>query len=65
MSDRYWTAGNVVALVCFVSVALLPWVYLLQRWPEMTVVDAAGALVYWVIAGTFAAANATHWRKAR
>lgn len=63
MKERYWSVGNLVAVVCFVSVALLPWVFLWWRGESLTAWDLAAAFAAWLLIGTFAAANTASWRK--
>ena len=59
---RYWNTSNIVALVCFFSVSLLPWFYL-ARGKEGGFVDLLITAMIWLVIGTFAAANATDWKK--
>lgn len=63
MEDRYWSVGNVVALVCFVSVALAPWVVVVVRWPEIGPWELLGLAAIWAVIGTFAAANTATWKR--
>lgn len=61
--NRYWSVGNVVALVCFVSVALAPWLVVLARWPEIGPWELLGLATIWAVIGTFAAASTATWKK--
>lgn len=58
--EHRWSVGSIVALVAFISFALLPWVYLFfaLAWQELV-----GAGLIWLVIGTFAAANTAEWRK--
>ena len=47
--NRYWSVGNVVALVCFVSVALAPWLVVLARWPEIGPWELLGLATIWAV----------------
>ncbi len=58
--QRYWTTGNIVAVVAFVSVTLLPWLWVFQQ-AEPWVLAVAGLV--WLVIGTFAAVNAATWVK--
>lgn len=55
-----WTVGSFVTLVCFISVASLPWLWLLGDWEWYELV---GAGLLWLIIGTFAAVNSAQWKK--
>lgn len=60
MQGRYWTAGNLVATVAFLCVALLPWLWLFDV-AEAWKLTVAGLV--WLVIGTFAAANSVAWRR--
>lgn len=63
MQARYWTAGNVVAVVAFVSVALLPWLWVFGLAEAL---ELAVAGLVWLLIGSLAAVNAATWvRKAK
>lgn len=57
------TTSSVVALVAFVSVTLLPWVFLWQRGEALDLRDLVAVGLIWLVIGTFAAANSPQWRK--
>lgn len=58
--QRYWTNGNIVAAVAFVSATLLPWLWVFDL-ADPWVLAAAGLV--WLVIGTFAAVNAATWVK--
>lgn len=58
-----WSVGTWVGLVAFVSLALLPWVFLWSRGERLDGLDFLAVGLVWVVIGTMGLANSATWRK--
>lgn len=53
----------VVQTVVFLSVAALPWVWLVRHWRDATVLNLAVMACVWLVIGVFAAASSERWQR--